>query len=1118
MFFDVDNAVNSAVRKLRRALGDDSDAPRFVVTVPSKGYRFIADVCEESLAAANPPSSTQPAAAAPRKSDEPQIRQANRSAPENLEGERKTVTVLLVDFKGSTGLVENLDPEEARAIVDPALKLMVDAVQQYDGYVTRSTDDGIFAMFGAPVAHEDHPQRALSAALRMQAELKRYAEKLRADKGVEMQVRAGAHTGEVVVREIRTGEKHTEYGPIGNSTSVAAHLRMIAAPGSIAIAESMRKLVEGYFTLNLLGPARINGVGEALEIYEVTGAGPLRTRFQRAAARGYTKFVGRQREMETLKHAAELAQAGRGQIVATIAEPGLGKSRLLFEFKAGNQSGWMVLEAFSVSHGKATVYLPVIELLHGYFRITKDDDQRSRRERVNGKIVTLDPALEDTRPYLFGLLGLVEGADPLAQMDPQVRRRRTQDAIKRLLVRESLNQPVMLVFEDLQQIDDETQAFLNQLTDSIGTSRILLLVSYRPEYSHLWGSKTFYTQVRLDPLDKERADQMLTALLGSDEGVIPLKRLIEEKTEGNPLFIEEIYQALIEEGALVLNGAVRITRPLNALKIPATVQAILAARIDRLPVAEKQLVQTLAVIGKRFQLKLAAKVAGKSQQELIPALDKLQEREFIYEQPSLGDVEYEFKHALTQEVAYNSLLIERRKAEHERTAAAIESVYRANLDDHLSELTNHYGRSTNTRKTVEYLWRSGRQAALRSAYKEGLDYLTRGLELLRQLPDDSQRQGQELRLQRSLVECWTPLASVASPEMRSAMERIAYLSEQVGDRGEFFRALLNFCDSCLISVELSKAGEYAQRALTLAAAAPPALAWAHDSIGQVLQAQGDFASSQKELEKTLALAETTSPLISFGHRALFLTHLAHTLWLLGYPRQALDRAEQARALAKSEPDLWSRGICEFNALRVRLWLRDKQTVNDATRLLTFATEHGLSGLIFLARISLGIALAQHGQPAQGVAESELGLKEGVRMKMHWRQRSDALRADAYAKAGRYSEGLRLVAEALARSEETGEAIRRAEFYRLKGELLLAGNNTNVDEAERAFRAAIEVADQQAARSWELRATTSLARLLRDIGRPNEARKMLDEIYNWFTEGFDTADLKDAKALLAELSA
>jgi hypothetical protein len=666
------------------------------------------------------------------------------------------------------------------------------------------------------------------------------------------------------------------------------------------------------------------------------------------------------------------------------------------------------------------------------------------------------------------------------------------------------------------------------VADSIATARVLLLVNYRPEYRHQWASKSYYSQVWLDALGRERASEILAALLGESTELHALKQLIIERTQGNPFFIEEMVQALFDEGALVRNGTVKITRPLGQLRMPPTVQAILAARIDRLPVAEKQLLQTLAVIAKRFQLKLAAEVAGKSQQELIPTLDKLQEREFIYEQPSQGDVEYEFKHALTQEVAYNSLLIERRKAQHERTAAAIESLYGANLDDHLSELTNHYERSENARKTVEYLWRSGRQAALRSSYKDGFAYITRGLDLLRQLPDDSQRLAQELRLQSSLVDCWIPVASVGSPEMRSAMDRIAHLSEQLGDRGEFFRALLNLCDSCAASVELSKAGEFAQRALTLAGDLAPALAFAHRSIGLVLQRQGELASSKKELEKALALAETTSPFIrettsppiSFGNRARFLTLLANTLWLLGYPGQAFERAGQARALAKNEPDLWLRCLCETYVLDVCLWGRDPQLVGDATRLLTFATEHGFSTLIFLARIYLGGALVRHGQPAQGLAEMELGLREDARMKGPWwnSSRHDAMLADAYAKVGRFSDGLRLVATALARSEQTGEAVHRAEFYRLKGELLLAGKNTNVDEAQRAFRTAIAVADQQAARSSELRATTSLARLLRDNGRRDEARAMLGNIYNWFTEGFDTADLKDAKGLLDELSA
>jgi len=379
--------------------------------------------------------------------------------------------------------------------------------------------------------------------------------------------------------------------------------------------------------------------------------------------------------MEAMRNAAELARAGRGQIVAAMAEAGTGKSRLYFEFKAKNQSGSMVLEAFSVSHGKASAYLPVLDLLHGYFRIEAEDDARTRREKVNGRIVTLDPTLEDTRPYLFGLLGIVEGDDPLSQMDGQVKRRRTLDAIKRILLRESINQPLMVIFEDLHWIDDETQAFLNLLAESIANAKILLLVNYRPEYSHQWNSKTYYTQLRLDPLGKDSAEEMLSALLGDNAELGPLKHVIIEKTEGNPFFMEETVQVLLDEGALERNGVTHLTRPISELKIAPTVQGILAARIDRLPHDAKDLLQTLSVVGREFPLSLIRAVLPKSEEELSRMLNALQFGEFIYEQPAVGDTEYIFKHALTQEVSYNSFLLERRRQLHERIGAAIEALY-----------------------------------------------------------------------------------------------------------------------------------------------------------------------------------------------------------------------------------------------------------------------------------------------------------------------------------------------------------------------------------------------------------------------------------------------------------
>jgi len=671
-----------------------------------------------------------------------------------VDGERKTVTALFADIKGSTELEQNLDPEEARAIVDPVLHLMMEAVHRYGGYVAQSTGDGIFALFGAPMAHEDHPQRALYAALRMQEELRRYSAKLVADGGLPIEARVGINTGEVVVRALSTADGRTEYTPIGHTANLAARMQAVAPTGSIAISETTRRLVEGYFALKSLGPTRVKGVSEPVNVYEVTGLGPLRTRLQRSAGRGLTKFVGREHEMETLKRALEQARAGRGQIVAVMAEAGTGKSRLFFEFKVKSQSGWMLLETFSVSHGKASAYLPIIELLRNYFDISSADDQRRRREKVTGRVLALDRSLEDTLPYLFALLGVAEGDDPLAKMDAGSKKRRTLEAIKRIVLRESINQPLMVIFEDLHWIDEHTQELLNMLADSIGTAKVLLLVNYRPEYAHQWNSKTYYTQLRLDPLGRESAEEMLSSLLGSGDDLTPLKRLIIEKTEGTPFFMEETIQVLLDEGALVRNGTIKLKRPLADLKIPPTVQAILASRIDRLAPDAKELLQTLAVIGREFPLALISAVTTRSDDELQRLLNDLQLGEFIYEQPAVVDTEYVFKHALTQEVAYNSVLIERRKQLHERIGRAYETLYANSLDEYLAELAHHYGRSTNVDVAVQYLT---------SAVKQKMDEALR----LEQSSADSPSSTSNVSRLRGLA------AAAAAQVIRAAQARTA---------------------------------------------------------------------------------------------------------------------------------------------------------------------------------------------------------------------------------------------------------------------------------------------------------------------------------------------------------
>jgi class 3 adenylate cyclase/predicted ATPase len=1045
------------------------------------------------------------------------------SSPEPLDGERKTVTALFADIKGSTELMEDLDPEEARAIIDPALKLMIDAARRYDGYVVQSTGDGIFALFGAPVAHEDHPQRALYAALRMQEELKCYSDRIRQEGRLPLQARVGVNTGEVVVRSIQTGA-HTEYTPIGHTANLAARMQVLAPIGSIAATEQVRKLCEGYFLFNALGPTKVKGVAEPVNVYEVTGLGPLRTRLQRSAGRGLTKFVGREREMEALKHAGEQARSGHGQIAAAMAEPGVGKSRLFYEFKATSQSGWIVLETFSVSHGKASAYLPIIDLLRNYFRIANEDDERTRREKVAGKITILDRTLEDTLPYIYGLLGIVEGDDLLAQMDGQIKKRRTLEAIKRILLRESLNQPLMVIFEDLHWIDEQTQELLNLLADSIGTAKFLLLVNYRPEYSHQWNSKTYYTQLRLDPLGRENAEEMLSALLGDGKDLIPLKRLIIERTEGTPFFMEETVLVLLDEGALARNGTVKLTKSLNELKIPPTVQAILAARIDRLPPDEKELLQTLAVLGKEFTLSHLKATVARSDSELERMLADLQMAEFVYEQPATGDIEYTFKHALTQDVAYNSVLIDRRKLLHGRAGQALESMFAEQLDDHLGELAHHYSHSDNVGKAVEYLGRAGQQALQRSAYADAIAYFTTALQLLTSLPDTRERAQRELALQIALGAPLMNTRGFAAPEVGQAYTRARDLCQSTGATAQLPVALRGLWEFYEVRAEYQTALELGEQLLALAQSLndPALLVAAYSALGDTLLWLGQFTASRNHCERGIALYDPRwqkTHVVSHGY-ALDVTCRcfgALALWYLGYPDRALTRSREAIGRARELAHPFTLAA----ALLLSDWLgmmrRDRQPISDESEAIALMTEQGFAFALAFQTVLRGSKLVDEGQAEEGITAIRWGIDAseatGATQLLPF---FHGLLAKAYGKTGRADEGLELLDQALAQMHKTNERFCEAELHRFRGELLQIQDRAY--DADACFRTAIEIARGQSSRSLELRATSSLARLLTKHGKRDEARTMLAEIYGWFTEGLDTADLKDAKALLDELNA
>jgi class 3 adenylate cyclase/tetratricopeptide (TPR) repeat protein len=644
--------------------------------------------------------------------------------------------VLFADLKGSMELLADRDPEEARKILDPVLELMMEAVHRYEGTVNQVMGDGIMALFGAPVAHEDHAVRACYAALRMQDAVKRYAEGIRHSQGIEVQIRVGLNSGEVIVRVIGS-DLHMDYTAVGQTTHLAARMEQLATPGSTRLTAGTLRLAEGYVEVRSLGPIPIKGLSGPVEVYELVGAGAVRSRLHASAARGLTRFVGRDSELEQLRQALESAGAGRGQAVAVVGEPGVGKSRLFWEFTHSPRTGeWLILEGRSASYGKATAYLPVIELFKGYFQIEARDDSRKIREKVTGKLFSLDRALEPSLPAVLALLDVPVEDPAWERLDPSQRRQRTLDGVKRLILRESQVQPVLVIFEDLHWIDAETQALLESIVESLPTARLLLLVNYRPEYQHGWGSKTYYRQLRIDPLLPANAEVFLQSLLGDDPTLQSLKGLLIERTEGNPLSLEESVRTLVETEVLVGDrGAYRLGRPTAAIHVPATVQAILASRIDRLASEDKQLLEAASVIGKDVPFHLLEAIAGLAGDDVRRRLARLQAAEFLYEVRLFPDLEYTFRHALTHEAVYESLLQDRRRALHARIVEVLEQVSPDRPTEQVDRLAHHAFKGELWEKAVTYFRQAGERAFSRSAPAEAVACFESALAALERAPE-----------------------------------------------------------------------------------------------------------------------------------------------------------------------------------------------------------------------------------------------------------------------------------------------------------------------------------------------------------------------------------------------
>jgi class 3 adenylate cyclase/tetratricopeptide (TPR) repeat protein len=1010
-----------------------------------------------------------------------------------LEGERKQVTVLFADLKGSMGLLADRDPEEARSLLDPVLERMMEAVHRYEGTVNQVMGDGIMALFGAPVAHEDHAVRACYAALRMQELVKAYAEQAFRTHGITVRIRVGLNSGEVVVRSIRS-DLRMDYTAVGQTTHLAARMEQLAPPGAIWITAPTLRLAETFVQVHPLGSVPVQGLDEPIEVFEVLAASHVRTRFQASALRGLSRFVGRDAELVQLGTALESMRLGHGEVVAVVGEPGVGKSRLFHELIDSHRAlRCRTLQASAVSYGWSTSYLLVVDLLKAYFRIDGRDDVRSVRAKATGHLLTLDEGLKDLLPPILWLLDALPADDGLRDLEPPQRRQLTLDAVKRLFLRESQVQPLVLVLEDLHWIDVESQALLDSLVESVPTAALLLLVNYRPEYRHDWNGKTSYRQLRIDPLPPASAETLLEALVGDGAELTPLKRLLIERTEGNPFFLEESVRTLVEIGALAGDrGAYRLVGDPRVIQIPATVQALLAGRIDRLRPEGKRLLQAASVIGKDVPFALLQAIVEAGEGDLDQELAHLAEAEFLDASRLYPELEYTFKHALTHDVAYASLVQERRRALHLRVLEALERRPADQPSEEVERLAHHALGAEAWDKAARYLRQAGRWTIARSSYATAAELLRQALRVLGRLPETRDTLAQAID---SRLELRVALVALGQYHDALAVMREAEgLATRVDDRARLGRVLADICARLRnVTGEHLQAIEVGQRALAIAVQDDDrALELeAQYRTGQAYFAIGDYSRALDLLSRCAAGAGESrrelSPLFaSWAH-----TWLALTLSSLGRFVEAKSHAEAGLRVAEGadHPFTLTEALTGLGSVSLARGDLD-EAIEALERARALVRRWNLPPWAVLARLGHAFALAERPAEGRGLLEdvarsattmSSMGV--GRAMQLAWL-------GEAYLLEDRLDEARQRAQEAVALARQHHERGHEAWSLHLLGAVLARHDPPDGEKAEAHYRDALTLAGELGMRPLVAHCHFDLGRLFRRIDRRGHAREHL----------------------------
>jgi predicted ATPase/class 3 adenylate cyclase len=1139
--FISDTALASTIKAVRQAIGDSGRGQQLIQTVYGHGYRFVAAVEEHSDAPTGtedearlsprgtmsmPSHDTRDRALVPQMqeaaTDEDARRTRDAAAAEMAlprdtltpAGEWKIVTVLCCGLAGVLGGSTLEEPDTRYRRMHELYNLARDVAQGYGATLQPVVGECILVVFGAPMAHEDHAQRAVLAALELQRRVREVGLDGRTQPRDIQGLRVGLHTGQVAVGGI--GDSPADLTVVGDTVARAIALQTWAAPGSVICGDATAHLVHEIVRIEGVGPVPVAGESIPVTAYTVLGRRVQRRALAYREMRALTPFVGRRRELATLHALLAQAREGRGQVVGVVGEPGIGKSRLVYEFQHslhGKPLTYLASSCFS--HGAATPYLPMLALLRQSCGVTEEDPPAAVTAKVGASLQEVGMAPEHWAPYLLQLFELPVEMDLLATHSPQAIKARTVEALVQLALHGARRRPLVLEFENLHWIDPTSEEVLRALVEQLVGARILLLLTYRPGYRPPWIDKSYVSQLALARLAPRHSRRLVQAVLRTTPVPESVVQVILARAEGNALFLEELAHTAMEQGDSHRTAGV-----------PTTIQAVLATRIDRLPMEAKRLLQMAAVIGKDIAITLLAAIAELPEAALQRSLAHLQTVELLYETTRVADRALTFKHALIQEAAYHSLLKTTRQQYHQRIAQVLAERFPETVETQPELLAHHYTEAGLPAQAVPAWLRAGQHTLERSAHIEAIAHLSKGLEVLKTLADTLERTQLELVLQTTLGPALMATKGYAAPEVEYAYARARELCQQVGETPQLFQALWGLWYFYLVRAEFQIAHKLGEQLLHLAqrGQGQVLLLLADRVLGQTLAFLGEFSTAQVHLDQGMSLYDpeqhrSLASLYGQDQGVIFRSWAALALWCLGYPDQALWRSREALTLAQelAHPFSLAYAIC-FAGMFCQLRREVQDAQARATAEIALCTEQGFA--LYLARgtILRGWTMAEQQQGAEGLALMRQGLASyqatGAAV---FRPYYLAFLAEAYGKVGQAEKGLSVLDQALAAVHKAGERFCEAELYRLKGELLLVRSADNHGEAEAYFQQALDVACCQQAKSWELRAAMSLSRLWQCQGKREPARQLLAEVYNWFTEGFDTADLQEAGALLAELS-